>query len=66
MFRSEPVRTRAYQSGLRFTADDKATLHALAKFYGVSMSDVVTMLVRERARKEGITVLPLSAYTHNG
>ena len=62
MPRPEQFRTRAHQSGLRFAADDKAALHALAAHYGISMSDVVTMLVRERVRKEALVVHPLAFY----
>ena len=60
--RQEPNREKDYQTMVRTSADDKATLHALANHYGISMSDTVVMLVREKIRKEGIVVRPLDHY----
>ncbi len=60
--REEPNRTKDIQLGLRMSADEKASLHALAEHHGISMADVITMLIRKEIRREGVQVLPLSHY----
>lgn len=44
---SRDYHTKA-QTNLRLTDDGRAALRALAGFYGLGISDVVEMLVRER------------------
>lgn len=53
-----PNRTRAEQVKFYATAADKALLVALSEHIGVSMGDVCIMLIRERARAEGLSVSP--------
>lgn len=47
---------------LRMRAEDKAALKALSRYLGVSMSDTVVLLVREKVRTERIKVNPLEHY----
>ncbi len=63
MPRNEPVRAKDHATLLRMSKQDKAALHALADHYGISMADVVTMLVRKELRKDGIEPKPLEYYT---
>jgi hypothetical protein len=61
--RNEPNRTKAFQTLVRTTAEDKAAMHALADYYGISMSDLVTLLIRKELKREGVKVRPLEHYT---
>ncbi len=60
--RPEQNRTKNAATMLRMHDEDKAALHALAAHLGISMADVVTLLVRKEIRREGIKVLPLEHY----
>lgn len=42
--------------GLRFSDEGRDALNALANHYGISMADVVEMLVRRELRREGLVV----------
>ena len=60
--RDETRRTKPVKAGYWMSEDDKAALYALAAHHGISMGDVVAMLVRRETRKEQITVKPLDHY----
>lgn len=61
--RKEPNRTKSHATLLRQSEEDKAALHALAEHHGISMADLVTMLIRREIRREGIIPKPLNHYT---
>ena len=48
------------QTNVRLSEEAKDALDALAKRFGVSASAVVEILVRERARKEGLKIKGLT------
>jgi hypothetical protein len=58
----EPNRTKDFQTMVRSSREDKAALHALARFWGISVSDAIVMLARKEIRKEGIPVRDLDHY----
>lgn len=62
MPRKEPNREKDMPTMLRMRAEDKAALKALSRYLGVSMSDTVVLLVREKVRTERIKVNPLEHY----
>ncbi len=58
----EPNREKDYQTMVRSSREDKAKLHALAQFWGISISDAIIMLARKEIRKEQIQVRDLDHY----
>lgn len=58
----EPNRTKDYQTMVRSSREDKAALHALSEYWGISVSDAIIMLARKEIRKEQIQVRDLDHY----
>lgn len=58
----EPNRTKDFQTMVRSSREDKAALHALATYWGISVSDCIVMLARKAIRDEKISVKDLDFY----
>ena len=58
----EPNRTKDFQTMVRSSREDKAALHALAEYWGISVSDCIVMLARKAIREERIPVRDLEYY----
>lgn len=56
------TRTKPYQTMVRSSREDKAVFHALAEYWGVSVSDALILLARKEMRKEGVKVRDLDLY----
>jgi predicted nucleic acid-binding protein len=53
--KEEPNRFRDTQTLIRLTQSDKDLLVRLSEDYGLSMNDVVMLLVRQEAKRRGMT-----------
>lgn len=47
---------------VRSSREDKALFHALAEYWGISVSDALILLARREMRREGIQVRNLECY----